>query len=375
MKEKKYLTVCSILKSEISSGKYDSHGNFPSVVSTIRRFGISRLTAVKVFDVLKSEGLIYSRGGSGTFVTKQDVSRKIGLIMPGLAVSEFFHPIATTLIHLANSHGYTLLLGQTFSPDLLTRVKEAKELAAEMIRNHVAGVIYQPFETAPSDSETNQRILRLLKAKHIPVVLLDRDLVLPPARSDYDLVSINNVDACDRLTQHMVEAGAKNICFISDCHEVPNVENRIRGFLSAKARLESKKVHFEVIRGSTGDVPRIGRIMKRRLRPDAFVCDSDTMAAVLLQSLGALGYKVPDEVMIAGFDDVRLATLMTPPLTTIHQPCEEISLQAFNRLVARIADPKSAPMEILLPAPLVVRASTCRGKSFSKHEKAKQPFA
>jgi len=358
--EVKYGKIVAALRGEILRGKYDVGKAFPSVAMIIRRFGVSNLTAVKALGKLKEEGLIRSYQGRGTFVTKRGVSRKIGLIVPGIVVSEFFRPVVATLIRRAQENDYTILLGETYSDDPDKRVKEARELAAEMIHKHVAGVLYQPFEATVNGTEMNQRILSVLDAKKIPVVLIDRDAVMPPERTNHDLVAVNNVDAGERLVRHMAEMGARRICFLTKYADVPNIESRLRGFLCAKAVLERKGIAFEILRVSADDIPFFRRKMRGRTRPDAIVCDSDTTAAVLLQTLNQVGCSVPDDVMVSGFDDVGLAMLTTPRLTTIHQPCAEIAEQAFQRLLDRVAHPERTPLEILPYAQLVVRGSTMR---------------
>jgi LacI family transcriptional regulator len=76
--------------------------------------------------------------------------------------------------------------------------------------------------------------------------------------------------------------------------------------------------------------------------------------------LDGLGLRVPDDVLLAGFDDTSTARVMTPQLTTIRQPCDLIAETAFDRLLRRLVNPALPPAEILLPAPLVARASTRR---------------
>ena len=367
-----YKRVYETLKKEILSGKYSSGKSFPSSTALARRFEIARFTIRQALDILAKEGLIRSQRGRGTFVTKLATMRKIGLIVPGIVVSEFFRPVVTTLIRLAQENGYTILFGETYSHDPVQRVKEARELAATMIKNHVSGVLYQPFEATMNGKEMNQRILSVLDAKKIPVVLLDRDAAMPPERTAHDLVAVNNVDAGERLARHMVAMGARRIAFLTKYTDVPNVECRVRGFLCAKTALERKGILFEVLRVAADDVAFFRRKMRGRTRPDAIVCDSDTTAAMLLQTLGQVGCSVPDDVLVSGFDDVGIAKLTMPQLTTIHQPCAAIGEQAFHRLLARIAKPDQVPMEVLLQAPLVVRESTTRCLKSTKKGTKKQ---
>ena len=104
-REVKYLKAYETLRMEILGDKYSSRRTFPSIVATCKRFGISRLTAFKVFDKLKDEGLISSCIGSGTFVTNGGRSRLIGLVIPGVSYSsEFFQPIVAELVRLAHKN-------------------------------------------------------------------------------------------------------------------------------------------------------------------------------------------------------------------------------------------------------------------------------
>lgn len=357
------------LRKEILSGKYTLEQPFPSVRALSRRFGLANTTVQRAVEELAHQGLIQRFQGAGSVVTRAGALRKIGLIVPGIVVSEFFRPVVTTLVCLAQKNGYAIFLGETYSDDPAQRVKEARELAATMIKNHVAGVLYQPFEATMNGMEMNRRILSVLDAKKIPVVLLDRDAVMPPERTAHDLVAVNNVDAGERLARHMVAMGARRIAFLTKYADVPNIECRVRGFLCAKAALERKDLRFEILRAAADDVAFFRRKMRGRTCPDAIVCDSDTTAAVLLQTLGRIGCSVPDDVLVSGFDDVGIAKLTMPRLTTIHQPCAAIGEQAFQRLLARIANPDQVPMEILLQAPLVVRESTTRCVKSTKKER------
>lgn len=359
MGELKYRKAFDTLKSEILSGKYTSRKSFPSLVVACARFKISRLTAVKAFDKLKEEGLISTRVGAGTFVTKGAKSRFIGLVVPGISYSsEFFQPIIAELVRLARSRDYTIVMDGVWSPKSDDNGREAIEVAARLIKRRVAGVIYQPLEYSENSESINRRILSAFSRAGIPVVLLDGDIVPGPTRSDYDLVSIDNVTAGEALATHLMERGARNIRFLMRANWVENVRNRARGVrnevLAKGLRWSSKSI----IMADPADASVVAKLMKSSPRPDAFVCENDVIAAGLMKTLGSLGYKVPDDVLIAGFDDVRVARLSSPGITTIHQPCEGIARAAFDRLVARMSDRTIMSAHILLPYTLVVRGST-----------------
>jgi DNA-binding LacI/PurR family transcriptional regulator len=90
---------------------------------------------------------------------------------------------------------------------------------------------------------------------------------------------------------------------------------------------------------------------------DAVICANDHVAALLLRSLEKANVRVPRDVRVVGFDDVKYATLLSVPLTTIHQPCREIAVAAFRAMLERMADPTLPPRGITLSPRLVVRES------------------
>jgi DNA-binding LacI/PurR family transcriptional regulator len=91
---------------------------------------------------------------------------------------------------------------------------------------------------------------------------------------------------------------------------------------------------------------------------DAILCTSDHLAAQLLQSLTRLGIRVPQDLRLVGFDDVRFASLLTIPLTTMEQPCRDIAVTAFNALRERLKNPTLPPRTFMLTPRIVVR-ETC----------------
>jgi DNA-binding LacI/PurR family transcriptional regulator len=90
---------------------------------------------------------------------------------------------------------------------------------------------------------------------------------------------------------------------------------------------------------------------------DAVLCANDHLAAELLHALGREGVRVPRDLRVVGFDDVRYATLMAVPLTTMHQPCRAIAVTAFRAMLDRLADPTLPPRSLVLSPRLVVRES------------------
>lgn len=346
------------LRKDILSGRFDPHKAFPSEMQLMRRFKLSRITIRRALEELGRQGFITSRQGAGTYVTRLGAAHRIGLIMPGIAYSEFYQPLVGEILHQSALAGYELILNEIYPSDRQNRRKTAQQLAKRLIDAKVAGVIYQPLEYLSDADGTNRRILEAFDAADIPVVLIDSDIEPPPARSQYDLVSVDNVDAGERLARHLLETGAKRIHFQMRARCYPNVLKRMRGAFCALMERGRTIAPDDLLVVMPNDLSAIRRHMSARKRPDAIICESDTSAAELKLTLDRLGFSVPDDIQLTGFDDIRIASLVSPPLTTIHQPCADIARTAFHRLLARIANPALPPTELLLPSPLVVRAST-----------------
>ena len=115
MKSAKYKEISEVLQQELCDGKYGVHCPFPSEAQLVRRFQVSRFTAVKAVSKLEKEGLIVRRKGKGSFPTKfaRTAYGPIGLIMPGLAYGEIYAPICGEITRLCQQKGRTVLLGNT----------------------------------------------------------------------------------------------------------------------------------------------------------------------------------------------------------------------------------------------------------------------
>ena len=359
--EAKYTRVYETLKRDVLSGKYSSRDPFPSVAMIIRRFAISNLTAVKVLEKLKNDGLVKSYQGRGTFVTNNATSRKIGLIVPGVACTDFFQPIVSEINQLARKEDYTLLFAEVFSMDREERIHQVRELAAEFIKKRVAGVIYEPL-AEPGGKDANEHILRVFNRARIPVVLIDCDIVPFPQRSEYDVVGVNDVEAGAKIANHLIEAGARKIHFLISKLCPTTFLNRLYGAEAELIRAGRFK-KGSVLYAEPDDLAALKRHIKRHGKPDAFVCSNDPNAVVFRKTLEAAGLSIPKDVMLTGFADMPMASLTTPTLTTIRQDRNQLGSAAFRRLLERIENPALPANEILFAAPLVERESTQRRKA------------
>lgn len=235
MVDSKYRTLVQTLKTNILSGKYGNGNPFPSVRALIKRYGLSNTTVLHAMDELVRQGLISRKQGRGTFVSSSGSSRKIGLIIPGVAYSEFFPPIVSEISRLSQPNDYTLLFGDVAAKTPEKRAVMARKLAREFVAQQVSGVLYQPIEMLDDAESVNREILSVFGRAKVPVVIIDNDFSAYAHRKDFDVVGIDNVAAGAMVAEHLLERGVRRISFQKRPKCSASVHVRHRGVVSALA--------------------------------------------------------------------------------------------------------------------------------------------
>jgi GntR family transcriptional regulator, arabinose operon transcriptional repressor len=360
----KHRQVFEIMRNRIESGDYQPGDRIPSEALLIQEFGVSRPTVARALHDLERRGLVKRRRGAGTYVPNVATSGKLfGLLIPGLGDTEVFEPICAEMARVAQQGGHSLVWG---AADLarsghtppVDKSAIAWELCQRFVRDRVGGVFFAPLELVPNKDVVNRRIAAALDEANIPVVLLDRDYVSYPGRSNHDLVGINNRRVGHTITDHLFAAGCKRLVFVLRPGSASTIHARAAGFAEAfitrRAAFNVDMIH----ECDPGDTTRIRQLLRKH-KPDGIVCGNDVTAGYLMHTLDELGVKVPDDVMIGGIDDVKYAELLRVRLTTVRQPFAAIGDAAYHAMLDRIARPNAAARHITLGCELVIRDSTC----------------
>jgi len=202
----------------------------------------------------------------------------------------------------------------------------------------------------------NRRLARSLERAQIPIVLLDRCYLPFPERSAHDLVGIDNRRAGYLAAAHLISVGARRLAFLGEEHAASTVDARIAGFLGA-LRVGGIRMDVDPVwRGDPQDEALVQRLVDA-VHPDAIVCANDLTAARLMQMLLGMGVKIPEEVRIVGIDDVRYASLLPVPLTTVHQDCAGLGAVAMATMLDRLEHPELPVRDVLVATKLVIRRS------------------
>ncbi len=268
----------------------------------------------------------------------------IGLVVPDIS-NPFFSSVARGAEEVASEHGYTVLLCNTGED--ASREIEVLNLLHE---RYVDGVIV-------CGSRQEDEVLRKALAQFQAAVLINRRVQggsIPAILVDDTLGGYQN-------TEHLLQLGHTAIGFLAGPAASYSGARRLEGYENALADAGVDRM-VEWVQYCTPTVAA-GEVAAHRLldaQPEltALFCYNDLVAVGALRACAALGKRVPDEMAITGFDDILLATLVSPALTTCHVPRAQMGSQAVSMLLACINDEADRCREIVVKPELMIRAST-----------------
>jgi DNA-binding LacI/PurR family transcriptional regulator len=172
---------------------------------------------------------------------------------------------------------------------------------------------------------------------------------------------VDNAHAADVVTSHLLKIGRERVGHITGTRGTVACEDRIAGFRQAVERA-GRSVDGLVVEGSfdrEGGMRGAAQLLDRGV--DAIFCANDATAEGALATIRARGLRVPEDVALAGFDDLEFASSMDPPLTTIRQNVQQQGTEAAHVLLQLLKDPDGGPRRVILPTELMVRQSTVGG--------------
>jgi DNA-binding LacI/PurR family transcriptional regulator len=196
-----------------------------------------------------------------------------------------------------------------------------------------------------------------LLASSLPTVLVGHR----KADRTASYVDVDNVHAADAMTMHLVSIGRCRIGYITGTPRNVAAVDRLAGYRRAMQRtgLTDDELivegDFNAASGVTGAATLLDR------GADAIFCANDATALGALETIRSRGLRVPEDVALAGFDDLEFAAHLDPPLTTIRQGVRQQGAEAVSNLFQLINDRDGSPRRVLLPTELVIRQSTVGG--------------
>jgi LacI family transcriptional regulator len=272
----------------------------------------------------------------------------IGLVIPDTS-NPFFAALARWIEEAGFESGYTTILANSDE-----RPDREHRYVSTLVSKRVDGLILAPSR---GDHGT---LRKLLDNARMHVVVVDRDAALPNA----DVVLYDNAGGSYAATRHLIDLGHTCIGCIAGPADATSAAERVKGFRNAIADAGLELPQDAVVEGDfhfPGGREATTRLLATQEPFTALFAANDLMAAGAIRALAERGISVPGEVSVIGFDDAPLAEMISPALTTMRQPLQDMAQAAMSLLLARITESNGgSPTRRVLPTSLVVRESTAK---------------
>ncbi|UTW11159.1 LacI family DNA-binding transcriptional regulator [Marinobacterium rhizophilum] len=270
-------------------------------------------------------------------------SRMIGVVVPSLDDALFGHFLELFHSHIS-TEGYTTVVASSgYSSD------EEHIQITQMVSHGVDALLLVGLAR-------DESVYSLLNKKKIPYAITwaTDDL------GEHSCVGFSNHDAAVKITEYLMDLGHRQFAMISGTLKGNDrASNRLQGVRDALARRELSLPDELVIEGPIGiehGQKAFKLLMSRSPRPTVIVCGADPLAYGAIFESKVLGVEVPQDVSITGFDDTWLAAHLTPSLTTLRTPQQQMSLLSAEYLIAKLKG-EDVDVPPTLGVDLVVRES------------------
>jgi LacI family transcriptional regulator len=318
------------LRAKVSTATVSRVLNNASVVKNS-----TRARVLRAIEELKYHPNLHARNLAG------GKSNTIGVIVSNME-NPFFFDIYKTIESDAHAGGFEVVVANTdySSEQLVTSIRV-------MIGRRVAGL-------AAIVSEMEPALMDELNDSQIPVVFYDVGL----PRQNITNIRVNYRRGVEKVIDYLHSMGHRRLGFVGHHAVLGPINERLKTVIEAAARFPS----MEVRTAADTDTLEGGRLATRTLlaagyRPTAIICVNDIMAVGALRELRERGIRVPEDMSVTGFDNVKLSEFCYPALTTVHIPRDRIGHIIFDRLAPK-PDKSAADREILIDPEFVLRDST-----------------
>src|SRR5580704_3536107 len=273
-------------------------------------------------------------------------SNTLGVLLPDL-YGEFFSEVIRGIDQTAQHNGYHVLVSSSHE------TQEHIEGAIRAMRGRVDGLIVMSPDIDGSTLAANL-------PDSLPVVLLNCAV----DGTSYDAISVDNFGGAYAMVRHLLTTGGTRVAIITGSSRNYDARERLRGYRAALRDAGAEQQEGWEIAGDfteTGGYRAAREIAALSPRPTAVFAANDAMAIGALSAFREVGLRVPEDIAVAGFDDIPMARYMSPPLTSVHVEISELGARAMGVLLAAVHEKnRHERQQLVLPTTLVVRQS-CGG--------------
>lgn len=275
---------------------------------------------------------------------KLNQTRTIGMLLTASS-NPFYSEVVRGVERSCYERGYSLVLCNTEGDE--DRMNRSLET---LLQKRVDGLLIMCTESHLPSAELLHRY------PSIPCVMMD----WAPFEGGSDIIQDNSLLGGEMATRHLIARGYTRIACIAGPQDKTPARLRLEGYQQAMAAaglaippgyIVSSDFEFQ------GGFNAMNMLLALDLPPQAIFTCNDAMAVGVYHALYLAGLSIPKDMAVVGYDDIELARYMTPPLSTVHQPKDELGELAIDALLHRLADPLASPQLLVLTPELMERAS------------------
>ncbi len=273
-------------------------------------------------------------------------TKMIGVIVPDIN-THFYSSIISGIEKVAKEHGYFIVI---------TSSNESMEKEIESVNNLLKSRVEGFIMCLSQETDRFDHFEKLVK-NEIPLVFFDRicENIEAPA------VLANGQDATKKIAKHFYENGCRRIAYISGPEHLNISQNRKVGYLNGlkECGLEYDSnllIHCNLSIEEAKLATK--KLLALDQKPDAIFGMNDTIAFAAMIEVKKEGYKIPEDISLAGFTDEFHSIVVDPPLTSVSHPTFQMGEEAAKLFFESVEQGKNIKKRVMLPIDLVVRASS-----------------
>lgn len=281
--------------------------------------------------------------------------RTLAVILPGI-FSTFFSPVLVSICDAASERNMSVML-----MDSKRSIQTEITLLKNCIKHGIHNVILDSVCDVRHEEEYFSEIRReMIERRGMNIALIERRM----ADDAFFSVYVNNYNASYEATCHLLDQGCRHLVHITGANEFPHTRIREAAF---RAALLEHGIRFDEKLLMQGDyTPLSGfaatrSILETGIPADGIFAANDQMAIGAIKALHAGGRKIPDDFAVVGFDNLPMASLVTPGLTTVQFPIYQLGYQAVNMLADTLDGRRPDNPRLKLDYRLIIRSSSVRG--------------
>jgi DNA-binding LacI/PurR family transcriptional regulator len=268
-------------------------------------------------------------------------SQLVGVVLPDLS-NPFYPALVRGVQDQLGLSGYHAVVVNTDAD----RVQE-RELVAQLVDRQVDGLVLITFTLIAADYAA-------LAEKGVPFVVVGRT-------EGFDHVRTSDYAAAFEMTAFLLDKGYRSVAHLAGpTGDGSPAAPRLAGYRAAMRARGQRGSSARVVRGEftlAGGNKAMAELLDFGARPRAVFCANDLMALGAIEAARARGFRVPDDVAVAGFDDIDAASLVRPRLTTVGHDAGELGARAVDLLVGRMRGSDRPPAEVVVDYELKKRES------------------